>query len=109
VCSYQFIYAQPYLNIVRFGKWDEILATAAVDEKYAHANALWHFARGMAFVAKGDATNANIELLALNQKIADPSMKERYGPFNSGEGAATVASKILEGELTYCRAIRLKE
>ena len=104
----QFLYAQPYLNLVRFGKWDEILATPAVDEKYTHANALWHFARGMAFVHKADATNANLELLAVNQKIADPLMKERYGPFNSGEGAAMVASKILEGEITLLQGDKIE-
>jgi hypothetical protein len=45
----------------------------------------------------------------VNQKIADPLMKGKiWGPFNSGEGAAMVASKILEGEITLLQGDKVE-
>jgi hypothetical protein len=95
----QYIYMQPLLNWVRFGKWDSILAAPAMSDKYAYANALWHFARGMALLRKSDALNAGKELAALQEKIPVPSMQVRYGPFNVAADGARLAAYILQGEM----------
>ncbi len=99
----QFAYTQSCLNWVRFGKWDSILALALPDDKFAYAGALWHFARGMALVRKADIAGASGELSALRQKIAVPSMQERFGPFNTGAHGAGVAAYILEGEIDLAK------
>jgi len=95
----QFLFIQPVLNDVRFGKWDSILIHAPIDEKFVHACALWHFARGMAQLKKGDTTAAKMEWEEVTKKIHAPSMELRYGPFNRGADAAQLAANILEGEI----------
>lgn len=95
----QYIYMQPSLNWVRFGKWDSILAEPAVDAKYVYATALRHFAKGMALLRKSNAPDASKELAALQEKISVPSMQVRYGPFNTGADGARLAAYILQGEI----------
>ena len=46
---------------VRFHKWDAILASKAPDPEMKTATVFWHFARGMAFAAKGKTSDAEAE------------------------------------------------
>jgi tetratricopeptide (TPR) repeat protein len=46
---------------VRFHKWDAILASKAPDPEMKTATVFWHFARGMAFAAKGKTSEAEVE------------------------------------------------
>jgi tetratricopeptide (TPR) repeat protein len=46
---------------VRFHKWDAILASKAPDPEMKTATVFWHFARGMAFAAKGKTSAAEAE------------------------------------------------
>src|SRR5258707_8902647 len=43
---------------VRFHKWDAILASKAPDPEMKTPTVFWHFARGMAFAAKGKTSGA---------------------------------------------------
>jgi tetratricopeptide (TPR) repeat protein len=63
--------------LVRFGRWDEILAfpepdaNAKSDAHNAHATrGFWHFARGMAFAGKRQSDKAQDELSALRAESA---------------------------------------
>ncbi|HEV7744473.1 MAG TPA: hypothetical protein VGO56_05730 [Pyrinomonadaceae bacterium] len=53
------------LALVQFGRWDDILNTPQPDQKLAGVSAAWHFARGMAFSAKGKTADAKREYAAL--------------------------------------------
>ena len=44
----------PYYALVRFGRWDEILSEAKPARDSLFTRAIWHFARGSAYAAKGD-------------------------------------------------------
>ena len=93
----QYIYMTSIFNDVRFGKWDSILNTAAVQEHHLYATVLWHWARGMAFAGKNDTAAALEELKIMQEKMKGPDMLVVMEPFNAPVAAAKVAEKILAG------------
>lgn len=93
----QYVYMTEFINMVRFGKWDEILTTAPMQEQHVYAMVLWHWARGMAFAGKERLTEAKEELNQMNEKMKAPDMMVVMQPFNAPNDAAIVAAKILAG------------
>ncbi len=59
--------AAPFFTLVRFGRWDDILAEPAAEGRPAFQRALRHAARGHAFAAKGKLQAATHELRALDR------------------------------------------
>ncbi|MDE5076078.1 MAG: tetratricopeptide repeat protein [Trichodesmium sp. St5_bin2_1] len=57
----------PYFSLVQFGKWDEILTESQPSNDFPYTMAMWHYARGIAWVGKGSLENAQFEY----QKIKD--------------------------------------
>ena len=62
----------PLLVMVRFRKWDDILALPQPDAALPMSNGAWHYGRGLALASRGKAAEAKAELEAL-QKLA-PAM-----------------------------------
>jgi hypothetical protein len=93
----QYLYMTPFINDVRFGKWDDVLHAAPVSEQYVYAATLWHWARGMAWARKNNLKEASAELKSMQDKINAPDMQIVMQPFNTPSSAAKVAEKILEG------------
>ena len=56
--------------LVRFGKWDELLAAKEPDKGMHLHNAMWHWGRGMAYAAKGNYDSAESEQKLLNEAKA---------------------------------------
>lgn len=52
--------------LVRFGKWDEVLAMPEPDSSLPLQHAMWQWGRGIAHVAKGDVAAAEREQKALD-------------------------------------------
>jgi hypothetical protein len=48
----------PIVALVRFGRWDEALARPAPPREWSYTSGVWHYARGTAFNAKGQAADA---------------------------------------------------
>lgn len=76
--SRDYFLALPYFALVRFARWDEILALPAPDAGSVYADAMWHWARGMAHARQGRAKKALDELAELEGRIADPSLDDRW-------------------------------
>ncbi|UOE52073.1 hypothetical protein MTO98_13390 [Mucilaginibacter sp. SMC90] len=95
---FQYVYMQPVLTAVRFGKWANILDIKPVDS-LVYASALLHFSKGMAWCGKGNVTNARHELKLLEIKMQDPSLKAPIDNFSSAYESASVASLILQGSI----------
>jgi tetratricopeptide (TPR) repeat protein len=95
---FQYVYMQPVLTDVRFGRWEEILKTKPADT-LAYASALLHFAKGMAWCGKGNPIMAAKELAMLDAKMQDPSLKMPLDNFSSAYEAAGVGSLILQGTI----------
>ena len=66
----EFLLARPIFLEVRFRRWDEILKLAEPDDSQRTVKAVWHYARGAAFAAKGDVASAEHERQALGDAIA---------------------------------------
>ena len=95
----QYVYMSPVFVMVRYGKWKDILDHPAVPDNYVYANAIWHWARGLAFADAGNMPAAKKELGLLREKMKHPDMAVVFTPFNSPLSAAKVAENILMGRL----------
>ncbi len=64
----------PTLARVRFGHWDEILGQPRPDPSLRYVTGVWHYARGLALVRRGDRGGAEEELAALGAIADDASL-----------------------------------
>ncbi len=94
----QYVYMTPYLTLIRFGKWDDILNTPENSSNYIYANLLWHYGQGLAYARKHDFTNARKQLDSLTFDMQDKQLRAPAPNYaNPGINGATVAEKILQG------------
>ena len=90
----------PMQTQVRFGEWDAILARSQSPAPQAYPTGIWHFARGMAQVRKGNAAEAERELQALQKLADDPELaKLMIGTTNLAGDLLKVGAGVLRGEL----------
>jgi tetratricopeptide (TPR) repeat protein len=102
--SLQHFYLTPYYTLVRFGRWDEMLAEPAPPDDLKYPRAMWHYARGIAFTRKGDSGSAAAELAKLNALATDPSLAEMMiWDLNKVTDLLAVASEVLAGEIAAAR------
>jgi hypothetical protein len=52
----EFVLTTPVLSFVRCGQWDDVVRHPAPPADLTYSMALWHYARGLAFVALGELT-----------------------------------------------------
>ncbi|GAB4092804.1 hypothetical protein GCM10028786_17310 [Flaviaesturariibacter terrae] len=96
----QYLYMTPYLTLLRFGKWADVLRTQEPPAAHLYANLLWHYGRGLAFARKHDFVRARQELAALEATLQAPQMRAPAPSFsNAGVVGGTVARQILQGIL----------
>lgn len=96
--------AIPYYALVRFGKWEEILREPAPDADLLYPNAVWHYARGIAFARSGRLEKANVELHRLQAIASDPRLEQiRIWGANPTSSLAQIASLVLEAEIAAVR------
>ena len=93
-----FFLSEPLLVMVRFGRWDEILAEPQPDPKYPVLTALWHHAHGMALAATGKPDEAKADLSAL-QEIAKSIPEAMLTGLNAGRSVLELAAKVLEARI----------
>ncbi|MBO0324110.1 hypothetical protein J0X14_17505 [Muricauda sp. CAU 1633] len=92
--------ATPLLAYTRFGKWNEILSIPAPSPKIKHLNLIRHYARGIAFIRKGNAKEAQEELDAMKTLKNDPELETLVAtPNNSSASIARIAEAVVAGEL----------
>ncbi|MFB9842908.1 tetratricopeptide repeat protein [Mucilaginibacter ginsenosidivorans] len=92
----QYLYMQPILTNLRFGKWDNILKSQVADS-LTYCGVLQHFAKGIAYSRKGDVASAQQELRLLEKQIQDKVLDSALDNFSPFREPATVAKLILEG------------
>jgi tetratricopeptide (TPR) repeat protein len=93
----------PYYALVRFGKWDEVLAEPAPPASNLFLFGSWHWARGMALGAKGRLAEAEVELALLRKVAADPALKFNLFSVNTADAILAVAPEMLAGDLAARR------
>jgi tetratricopeptide (TPR) repeat protein len=94
----------PYYALVRFGKWDEILAEPKPAHDAPFTRGIWHYARGTALAAKGRFDEAQQELAALQKIASDPALaKETSFSINPPDAILRIAPEVLSGDLAFRR------
>jgi tetratricopeptide (TPR) repeat protein len=102
--SYPFLEEQlsiPILTLVRFGRWDALLAAAQPPASRAYLTGIWHYARGLALVRTGRAREAPAELSALDAVAAGKPAAELLlaGGIASAAQLLAIGSRHLAGEI----------
>jgi pimeloyl-ACP methyl ester carboxylesterase len=94
----------PYWAMVRFERWDEILADKGPRFESPFTRGVWHYARAAAFTAQGQLAEAERELAALKTIVADPAMKgQTTFSANSGVAILRIAPEVIAGEIAAQR------
>lgn len=90
----------PLFAMVRFGMWDEIMAEPAPPAEMQYTTGIWHWARGLAALRKGQRDAANTELAVVTALAKSDAMKQLTLPsFATAATMLEIASNILGGEL----------
>jgi tetratricopeptide (TPR) repeat protein len=102
----------PYYALTRFGHWDEMLAEPPPPAGSVYLEGTWHYARGIAFVGKGDLGAAEAELAHVRRAAADPSLETPLFSPNLQSDILGIAPPVLEAAILakrkeYGRAIAL--
>lgn len=103
----------PYMGVVydvqkRFGRWDEILGEPAPPAGLPITAAMWRFARGLAYAAKGEVALAEQEQAAFEKaKAAVPpeapmAINRAHDVLNIAEHMLTAEIALRRGETDAC-------
>jgi len=93
----------PFYALTRFGRWEEMLKEPEPPSFSPVLRAVWHYARGVSFVATDRLADAEQELQKLNVLTADPSMSQpMFSPNQSGAILAP-APEVLTAEIAAAR------
>jgi tetratricopeptide (TPR) repeat protein len=101
VCSMpglDFFWSEHLLVMVRFGKWEQILAEPKPDPKYAVLLGLWHHAHGMALASTGKPAEARADREAIVE-IGAGLPADLVAGLNPGRVVLELAAKILEARI----------
>lgn len=97
----EFFRTVPLLSLVRFAKWDEILAEPHPHEGFMFAKAVWHYARGVAYAATGEMALAAEELALLLPLEDDVSVNFLDSRDYPGSTLVRIAIDLLRGEIAF--------
>jgi tetratricopeptide (TPR) repeat protein len=89
----------PIVALVRFGRWDEVLAEKAPPREWLYTSGVWRYARGVAFNAKGQAADAAGELRALEAILQSVPPERTTAFFFRTKNVLQLAANLLAGEI----------
>jgi tetratricopeptide (TPR) repeat protein len=96
----QHYYSIPYYVLVHLGKWDTLLQLRKPGESLKYPIAVWHYARGMAYAAKGSMKDAEKELSTLKKISNDKALQSQLiWETNSASDLVQIAVKMLSAEI----------
>jgi len=99
-----FLAWQPF-TLARFQRWNEILSLPAPDGSLTMDPGAWHYARGLAFLAKGDKQQAQAERVALGAIVDKTPEDAPYG-LNHAKPVLTIAAEVLDGKISAANGDR---
>ncbi|HWV31592.1 MAG TPA: hypothetical protein VN038_18160 [Dyadobacter sp.] len=92
----QHYYTIPYYVAAKFSMWDTLLAEPSPGKDLIYPQAIWHYARGMAFLGKHDLPHAQEEMKALAALASDTTLKDiTVWNINTSVDLVQIASKVL--------------
>jgi tetratricopeptide (TPR) repeat protein len=93
----------PYFALTRFGKWDEMLREPEPPATSAYMTGMWHYARGTAFLGKGQIDSADQEFAKLDSTMADKSLDQPLFSPNTGRQVLSIARDVLAGGIAAAK------
>jgi tetratricopeptide (TPR) repeat protein len=93
----------PYYALTRFGKWDEMLREPEPPATSAYLRGMWHYARGTAFLGKGQTDSADQEFAKLDEIMVDKSLDQPLFSPNTGRQVLSIAREVLAGEISAAK------
>ncbi|MEX0942356.1 MAG: hypothetical protein WD002_07405 [Pseudomonadales bacterium] len=97
----EFFRTIPLLSYIRFGKWDEILNYPPEPERFKFSAGILHYARGVAFAAKGDFEAAKAEHVLLIPLLDAVPIKFLDSNDVPASTLLNIAHELLQGEIAY--------
>ncbi len=99
----EFLVPMPYFVEARFGMWDEVLKEPSPPSDLPYATAMWHYARALAYSAKGKRALAAREQKQLEASTAAIPADRPLGTSNHARNSAAVGVAVVAGELAAAR------
>jgi len=93
----------PYYALTRFGKWDEMLHEPEPPATSPYLRGMWHYARGTAFLGKGQTDSAEQEFAKVSELMADKSLDQPLFSPNTGRAVLSIAQEVLGGEIAAAK------
>ncbi|WP_437801573.1 hypothetical protein [Sorangium sp. So ce693] len=84
--------------LVRFGRWDDVLAEPAPPPELRYTTGIWRYARGRALAATGRHDDAAREAAALRAIASESSDDATIGK-NRAKDVLEIASLVVEGQI----------
>ncbi len=94
----EFIPPTPYYSLVRFGRWEEMLAEPPPPAGQRFVQGMWRYARGVALAATGRLAEARLESDSL-EAIAAATDPAFMVDINSAKALLEVAGEVLTARL----------
>jgi pimeloyl-ACP methyl ester carboxylesterase len=88
----------PMLAYTRFGRWQDVLTEPRPPAHEPYAIGIWHYGRGLAFVARGQLERAGAELAAVKATMTHQAFATTLKDLPLLTNLQ-IASRMLEGEL----------
>ncbi|WP_439106799.1 hypothetical protein [Congregibacter sp.] len=95
----EFFQTVPLLSLVRFARWDEILAEPEPPGDLPFSLAVWHYARSVALTRGGDTDGAAAELAAMEPLMDNESIWFLDGNDYPASQVLAIAMALGSGEL----------
>ena len=93
----------PAYALARFGRWDEVLREPVPPAGTPFYEGIWHYARGLAFLGKGQVLDAEAELIAVRKALSSPDLDAPLFSPNTMRAVLAIAPEVLAGEIAAAR------
>jgi hypothetical protein len=102
-----FLVVQPIV-LVRFRRWDDILAAELPDEKRQLTRTVWHFARALAYLGQGKLPGAERERQEFVQGNNALPKESMISQWNTAESVLAIAQLVLDAKIALSHQDRPK-
>lgn len=101
----QQFYVTPWYAMVRFGRWDDILSEPLRFQELPHVKGISQYARGLAYVRKGNLSGAEHCLREIQALEGDSAYTAIPFQVNKAAQITAIAEKVLAGEIAYKKGL----
>jgi len=93
------VVAAPYFAHAQYSETDIVLALADPGDKYPYIKGMWHYARGIAWAAKGELTSAAAEAAAIEEIATKSDLSFLIDSYVPGDKLLQIARHVVLGRI----------